>query len=227
MTGCSTARLQWFIPRQISGLSVRPRNYFFLTCVFVRGLERGIFIVLNILPNSISSRHSKKKIIRVLPDWLFSSIITLSDFPVAGLWKPLKMVQALAARNDFVEERLNALDRIVVSSTVVRSHIEHYVKKVNRIVDIPFGIDAPPIVTKDKSDVLRVGFIGTRGEHKGAHILTGAILSLPETMKVEARIYGDLYVFPEYSRLLNKQAYIDKRIKFCGTFQPDDINLTS
>ena len=166
----------------------------------------------------------QKKIIRALPDWLFSSIITLSDFPVAGLWKPLKMVQALAARNDFIEERLNALDRIVVSSTVVRSRVEHYVKKVNRIVDIPFGIDAPPIVAKGKSDVLRVGFIGTIGEHKGAHILTGAILSLPETMKIEARIYGDLDVFPEYSRLLNKQAYIDKRIKFCGTFQPDDIN---
>ena len=166
----------------------------------------------------------QKKIIRALPDWLFSSIITLSDFPVADSWKPLKMVQALAARNDFIEERLNALDRIVVPSKIIRSRIEHHIEDNHKLVDISFGIDAPPIVVKDKSDVLRIGFIGTIGEHKGAHILTGAMLSLPETMKIEARIYGDLNVFPEYSCRLNKHAAIDKRIKFCGTFRPDDIN---
>ena len=56
--------------------------------------------------------------------------------------------------------------------------------------------------------------------HKGVHVLVQAFRQLPEP-NASLRIYGDASVAPEYSAQLRELAQGDGRIRFEGSFAPD------
>jgi glycosyltransferase involved in cell wall biosynthesis len=68
---------------------------------------------------------------------------------------------------------------------------------------------------------LRVGFVGTLVWHKGVHVLLEAVTKLPRD-HVEVKVFGNLDVFPEYSRSLRALA-MDQPVTFRGSFAPERV----
>ena len=69
---------------------------------------------------------------------------------------------------------------------------------------------------------LRLGFIGTLSDHKGAHVLIEAVRLLAGA-PLEVDIYGATDQFPAYMARLRGLAAEDQRITFRGTFDNGDI----
>jgi glycosyltransferase involved in cell wall biosynthesis len=79
--------------------------------------------------------------------------------------------------------------------------------------------NAPPRVRGPK---LRVGYVGTIGEHKGVHVLIEAMNRFADDDRVECSIYGHLEAFEDYrDRLLKLNR--NPRTTFKGVFDPKDV----
>jgi glycosyltransferase involved in cell wall biosynthesis len=79
--------------------------------------------------------------------------------------------------------------------------------------------EAPPRVRGPR---LRVGYVGTIGEHKGVHLLLEALNAFADDDRVEAAIWGHLDAFEDYkARLLALNR--NPRTTFRGTFPNDRI----
>jgi len=90
----------------------------------------------------------------------------------------------------------------------------------------PYGIDLGPFENspaKERSNRLRLGFIGTLYEHKGAHVLLEAVASLPKDIPIVVKVYGDHLQLSGYVSRLKKIAKGDRRIEFCGVFPNSEI----
>lgn len=137
-------------------------------------------------------------------------------------------VRALADRAGFLRARLNALDRVLVPTRLMGRLLTDQGLDPARIVYCPFGIPEQPPRSQDKplgfpaSSILRVGFIGTFVEHKGAHILIAAVRRLSHA-PIQLSLYGNGRDFPEYASGLKEQAKGDERIRFLGTFASEDL----
>ena len=69
---------------------------------------------------------------------------------------------------------------------------------------------------------LRIGYIGTIGEHKGLHLLVEALNAFADDERVEAAIWGHLEAFEDYrARLLDMNR--NPRTTFRGTFANERI----
>jgi glycosyltransferase involved in cell wall biosynthesis len=110
----------------------------------------------------------------------------------------------------------------------------HFMKKMLIDNGIPskkflhqsFGINLDHIHATGKNnrtDRLRIGFIGTLIRHKGPHVLIQAVKELPLDVPIDVRIYGRPTDVPEYSKYLHVLADNDSRISFCDTFPNNEI----
>lgn len=134
-------------------------------------------------------------------------------------------VTALSNRTDFMKSRMNKLDRVIVPTRLMEDILKKYGLLPEKIIFSPYGINLTHLtgVVRHDSDKLRIGFIGTLAEYKGAHILLKAVRSISEGEPIELKIYGKIDDFPEYVKELRLIAGDDKRIEFCGTFPNDRI----
>ncbi len=131
------------------------------------------------------------------------------------------MVRAVARRREHLAERLRRIDRVLVSTRFMERKILGLGLERGRVLHFPFGVDVAKGVTvseKGTHPELRVGFIGTLYEHKGAHVLIDAVRRLPRGQRLVVKIYGDQKQFPHYMRRLRSMAAGDERVAFCGTF---------
>lgn len=69
---------------------------------------------------------------------------------------------------------------------------------------------------------LRVGFLGTLLEHKGARVAVDAVRSRPD-LGVELRLYGGSFEQHEYEHGLREAAGGDSRIVFAGAYEHADL----
>lgn len=123
----------------------------------------------------------------------------------------------------------NQLDAITVPTKLMQNlFIKNGLDK-SKIHHIPYGIDTEPLRTgqqKEKSDKLRIAFIGTLAEHKGPDLLVEAFQQLPTQYNAVLTLYGDDRQFPEYNiylrQLINKNNP-DNKIKLAGTFPNSEI----
>jgi glycosyltransferase involved in cell wall biosynthesis len=155
-----------------------------------------------------------------MPDWLISNIIYFikHGFNIGGQYPQL--VSALVDRKSFLLERMNRIDQIAIPTQVMMSLLVQNGLDVRRTTTIPFGLNLAYLegaTRPEPADVLRLGYIGTLYEHKGVHVLLGAIKNL-EGKPLEIKIYGKLDDFPDYVRRLKEIVQGDTRVKFCGTF---------
>lgn len=91
----------------------------------------------------------------------------------------------------------------------------------------PFGIPLPADrhqATRigDRHASLRLGFIGTLAEHKGAKVLLEALRKLPDA-DLRVNVYGAVADFPAYAGELIALASVDERVKMLGEFPAEDI----
>jgi glycosyltransferase involved in cell wall biosynthesis len=135
-------------------------------------------------------------------------------------------VRAVEARPDFVRQRMNQLDRILVPTRLMENILTHNGVHPSILRYVPYGIDLKQMrrdTDKGRSPALRVGFIGTLFEHKGCHLLIDAVRSLDATLPIELKIYGNMSEFPDYAHDLKRRAAEDPRITFAGTFPNHQI----
>jgi glycosyltransferase involved in cell wall biosynthesis len=142
----------------------------------------------------------------------------------SGSWfSPL--VRALSRRANFLRERMNKLDRVVVPTRLMEEMLVKNGLDPARISFSRFGI-RPPIVEAHEPDAtgnIRIGFIGGLTAHKGAHLLISAGRRLPPDLAFELKIYGRNDLAPDYRHNLQQLAAGDSRIHFCGTFPNEQI----
>lgn len=170
-------------------------------------------------------RPGWKLIYRLMPDWLVSFIMTL----IATGWnfdsKYTPLARALAARREFVRERINKIGKIIAPSEVMRALLsENHIDK-NKVVHLPFGINLSYFQgqrSKKTSDILRIGFIGSLLEHKGVHIFLEAFREI-EDDRIEALIYGNTNISSGYLKKIKDIVGNDRRVKFLGTFPNQEI----
>lgn len=161
----------------------------------------------------------------LLPDGAVSFLVDRIESGAWGTGALGRKAGNLARRPGFLRERMNRLDRVIVPTRLMLDRLVACGLRADRAVLRRYGIRAVPPVPRvaDERGRLRVGFIGTLGEHKGAHVAVAAVRSLPAGLPVELRIYGGPDFDPPYTRRLRALAGDDPRIRFCGTFPNDEI----
>lgn len=180
-------------------------------------------LVMAFQPEEIRSR------VKAMPNWVLGLTVHGIKAGLAGKSWFSPYVKALAARPEFMKERLNMLKRVLVPTRLMGSFLERHGVDKSRIRFQQFGINMGPFESQPKNDrkggeeTLRVGFIGALFEHKGAHVLLEAVRSLPGDVSVAVSVYGNLNQSPGYGETLKAIAGEDIRITFCGTFPNDQI----
>jgi glycosyltransferase involved in cell wall biosynthesis len=167
-----------------------------------------------------------QSMMQMMPDVLLSFVVRLLGKGIFSNLRVATYVRALSLRPEFLRDCLNKVDRVIVPSRLTENILKEHGLLPDRIVFSPFGIDLShpiyPAAPRDPGK-LRIGYIGTLLEHKGAHILLKAACSLPEKEPFELKIYGDTENCPDFVKKLQLIAGKDKRLEFCGTFPNDQI----
>ena len=163
---------------------------------------------------------------RHIPYGLLATAIRVSAQP----WWPEKkyapLVQALVRRPERLTARMNEVDRILVPTAFMQQVMIRYGIAPHRIRRIPYGLDLSPFENgppRTDHSRLRIGFVGSLADHKGAHVLIEALRALPEDLPIEVALYGRLDEAPEYVERLRRRAAGDERVRFHGTFSNDRI----
>jgi glycosyltransferase involved in cell wall biosynthesis len=157
------------------------------------------------------------------PDRLLARAIRRIERGALGRFWFSSYVSALARRPSFLRERVGKLDRLIVPTRLVDRLLRQNGFPMDRATLVPYGINVDGIRREQRSNdgrVLRVGFIGTLYEHKGADVLIRAVRALSRDCSLHVCVYGRTDESPRYFRRLRQLADGDERIEFCGTFPP-------
>ncbi len=177
----------------LSPLAVDP-----LRCVGCLAGERRRIRWLNRLFPGAMNRYWQKRTAQA--SRLQERLTTLRD--------RLNRVQVVIALSRFIQS-VYALNGI--RPEIMRASIQG--------VELP-GL--PKVVNHQRSNVLRMGYMGQIASHKGVHILLEALRCLPEAA-LELKIFGDGTKFPAYTRKLRKQYGGDDRVQWMGVFAREKI----
>lgn len=161
-----------------------------------------------------------------LPDWLVRALMTGNALAARTGRNPIPFLRAYAARTGFLRKRMNLLARMIVPTRLMeRILVEHGLEQ-GKVFFSRFGINTAHIIPHVKGGaggILRIGFIGTLFEHKGAHLLVQAVRSLGPEAQCELKLYGDVEQFPGYVEKVRRLIDDDPRIRFCGIFPNERI----
>ena len=166
--------------------------------------------------------------VRELPYFALAAIIAGCRMGIFGPWSYPRLVKALANRPNYLRSRLNMLDRVLVPTKLMEKMLVEYGLDPETIRFCPYGIDIPSHREspgrrfESTKNALRVGFIGTLYDYKGAHILIEAVRRLKDE-PIMLTIYGSLEEFPDYVAKLRELSGSDPRIRFLGTFPNSEI----
>ncbi|KPK99071.1 MAG: hypothetical protein AMJ95_01265 [Omnitrophica WOR_2 bacterium SM23_72] len=148
------------------------------------------------------------------------------------LLEPLKKIYLQLARpkssigleafKESIEAVSSKVDLFLVPSHFIENKFISWRFPANKILYCPNGIDNKglTILKKNKSEVLRFGFIGTILPMKGIHVLISAFKEV-KNRNTELFIYGRLFPyagFESFPRVFRKMIRRDSRIKFRGEF---------
>jgi glycosyltransferase involved in cell wall biosynthesis len=132
----------------------------------------------------------------------------------AGLRLPGQMLAPIVAplmrrRNEFLADIFSGAARIIAPNEFVRNVYWQMGLVTERMTVIPMGVESPPAGDRydrvERSEGLRLGYIGSISPQKGVHCLVEAVNGLPEE-GVSLDIYGDLSVFVDYAGQLQQNA---------------------
>jgi glycosyltransferase involved in cell wall biosynthesis len=182
---------------------------------------------LNCIRHAVSDSQPAiiSRLVEQLPDRLLSTMVQRFD---RGPLTRLPFAPALAAlsrRAGFLKERMNHFDRVVTPTRLMQQILVDHGMEARRIVHQPYGIRPTERIPRrpDSAGRLRVGFMGTLSEHKGAHVLIAALRRLAPQCPVELRIYGRTDFDLPYLSRLQALAAGDPRVHFLGTFPNERI----
>lgn len=187
------------------------------------------FLSVNCLRHivEISQPEMIKKKVRSMSYLLLSMIILVSRIPrLFRKNQNLSHVRAVSRRKKFIVSLLNEVDRILAPTMFMQTILVKNGVDQKKIRFIPYGLNLAPFENqpaKEPHSRVRIGFMGTLYEHKGAHVLLEAVGLLPKDFPVEVKIYGKTDEFPDYVAKLKGLAASDKRVELLGNFPNDQI----
>lgn len=161
-----------------------------------------------------------------LPDGVVAGLIRTATILKRWERRYSPLVAAVAGRRAVLGARMNRLDRVLAPSRLMEAMLLRHGLDPGRVQFLPYGIDLRVFTggpSKQPSNRLRVGFIGTLADYKGPHVLCCAIKLLAPGLPVDAMIYGDPLAFPDYAAGLARLAAGEPRIHLCGTFPNSEI----
>jgi glycosyltransferase involved in cell wall biosynthesis len=161
-----------------------------------------------------------------LPDAVVAGLIRMATMLKRWERRYSPLVAAVAGRQAVLGARMNRIDRVLAPSRLMEAMLLRHGLDPGRVQFLPYGIDLRVFTggpSKQPSDRLRVGFIGTLADYKGPHVLCRAIKLLAPSLPVDAMIYGDPVAFPDYAAGLARLAADEPRIHLCGTFPNSEI----
>jgi glycosyltransferase involved in cell wall biosynthesis len=169
----------------------------------------------------------KGRMIQYVPDKLMSVLQYILTCRMLLYYGFAQNVLALLKRPQSMRSAMATVDRFLVPSRFMEKTLSRFGIVREKIAKIPFGVEQQNSTTVPKisSAQLRIGFIGTLCNHKGAHILCEAITLLPREAPISFKIYGSERLFPNYVKRLKQMVRDDSRVSFCGTFPPNRLNL--
>lgn len=181
---------------------------------------------VNCMKHAVSHNQPPRiaKVFGSLPDSVVATMIwCINQGAFSGSWFS-PMVRALYRRADFLRDRMNRLDRMIVPTRLMERMLVRNGLNQDKVVFSRFGIrPITPEARLDNSEgMLRVGFIGGLSEHKGAHLLVSAVRALPQ-VPLKLRIFGRTDLNLPYVEKLQHLVDGDVRIRFCGTFPNESI----
>ena len=186
----------------------------------------GVNCLRHVMAQSQHPEISSK--LNALPWPVVAALIAGCRFGLFGSRWRASFVKALAERPSFLRSRINAVDRVLVPTKLMKRLLVKNGLIASKAIFCAYGIDIPERRDLDngvphrQSNDLRVGFIGTLYEHKGAHLLLEAVRMLAGR-PIELKIYGRLDDFPDYVQRLRTLACGDDRIHLLGTFPNESI----
>ncbi|KPK98825.1 MAG: hypothetical protein AMJ95_02470 [Omnitrophica WOR_2 bacterium SM23_72] len=121
-----------------------------------------------------------------------------------------------------IEDVSSKVDLFLAPSHFIEKKFISWGFPANKILYCPNGIDDKDffILKKNKSGVLRFGFVGTLLPMKGIHVLISAFKEV-KYRNIELFIYGRLFPyagFESFPQFFKKMIRKDSRIKFMGEF---------
>ena len=163
------------------------------------------------------------KVVGIVPVPLLDTVARWTVNGRLPAYPQSREVRSMALRLARNVERLNALQKIVVPTEVMRATLERAGVAPHRIAQLAYGIDAPDRQPRDYRNraalPLRIGFIGTVAAHKGLHVLLSALKLLPQGA-VKLAAYGNLHDFPDYAEGLLHSASGMANVAFRGRVSP-------
>lgn len=176
---------------------------------------------------NLSQKGVKLRIANKMPDLVFAALVRLAK----NTWWPEKrfspLAVSLSGRAAYLTSHINRLDRVLVPTRFMEKILAQNGFNKDIMTFIPYGLNLKPfenLPPKKTGARLRIGFIGTLAEHKGAHVLLEAIKLMPDE-SFDVKIYGKFEEIhaQAYTLRLKKLAEGDDRVQFCGTFPNDRI----
>jgi glycosyltransferase involved in cell wall biosynthesis len=126
-------------------------------------------------------------------------------------------------RNDYMRQALSHLRRLICPSPFLAREMKRFGCPEDKLVvsDYGFKTDAFKDFKRTRDERLRIGFIGTVAELKGAHVLVSAFRKVASP-RVTLEIFGDTAMHPHYTSWLKKLAG-DAPVSFHGRFEPEVV----
>lgn len=163
---------------------------------------------------------------RWVPKGLVGAVLRIAPNDEHSHSQNLGAARALQHRPDVMRRMLNVIDRIIAPTSFMAQRLRDFGAAEQSITELGYGIDTTiyanprPLLTSDR---MRIGFIGTLHEHKGAHVLIDAIKLLDVSAACSVSIYGDESFYPDYVAQLKASAEHESRIRFMGTFNRSEL----
>jgi glycosyltransferase involved in cell wall biosynthesis len=164
-------------------------------------------------------------IVKKVPDWFVMTAAVFSRLRLLPR-KRFSFIHAMTSRPAFLMQRLNSAAKVIIPSRIMENVLLENGLKRELTVFSSFGLNLdniPPVPVRDKSETLRIGFIGSLYEHKGIQVLLKSVKLLSESERFVVKIYGENSAQPDFMAYLKDLAADDSRITFCGTFPNSSI----
>ena len=167
---------------------------------------------------------------RPMPGWAARATSFAARSPLRSVSSRLQSTYDLQQRPNLMADRLNAANRIIVSTYFLKEALVAHGVAPDLIRVVPYGVDigelppkhpVPPQFTPECP--LRLGFIGTLSEMKGPHVLLGSLTKLgADLRRVSVFVHGHLNRTDPYCQSLERMT-IGVPAQLPGTFDHGHI----
>ncbi|HET7272872.1 MAG TPA: glycosyltransferase, partial [Rubrobacter sp.] len=151
----------------------------------------------------------------------------LSRTPLSRLLFPLRQVEEVRERPEYIRERMQLVDRVLAYTRLTRDLLAANGIGKDKIQVSHYGIDTSHVARASSerrpSSTLRFGYVGTLAPHKGPDVLLRAFGMLPSETGATLSIHGSEKGYESYAGELRGLAGDDGRISFRGAFAREEL----